>query len=216
MIFKITYIDIGYGQKWPIELLLISLSADGELSEAEWWRRMAILQNAAAQTSDTVLLTELNKAKEKKFGSCFPQQVVTTLQNMPQSGSLEDTIYFAPLKGLQRLLSDAWFDQASANKQRFTVAWREQIVYSLMTSIYCDDIAQEWGNKDHRLQVKGHIMGALREAGVLNKSALYIARMYYGTGSENTKEVKTLARYMGDCRKDNSTEWIKDYVNNTA
>ena len=92
MSFKITYIDIGYGQKWPIELLLISLSADGELSEAEWWRRMAILQNAAAQTSDTVLLTELNKAKEKKFGSCFPQQVVTTLQNMPQSGSLEDTI----------------------------------------------------------------------------------------------------------------------------
>ena len=212
MSFKITYIDIGYGQKWPIDLLLLSLTEDRELGETEWWRRMATLQNAAAQSSDDSLLIELNKAKEIRFGSCFPVQEVTTSQNMPVSSSLENTIYFGPMKSLQMMLSNKWFDQVSTDIMRFDLTWRNRMESNLMTSCYRDDVAQGWGKSDQRLQIKGRFIGALMAAGVLRKSALCIARLYYDTGAENTKEVKTLAKYMGDCRKENYTEWIKDYV----
>lgn len=212
MSFKISCIDIGYGQKWPIDLLLLSLTEDRELGETEWWRRMATLQNAAAQSSDGSLLIELNKAKEIRFGSRFPIQEVTTSQNMPPTASLENTIYFGPMKSLQVMLSNKWFDQVSTDTVRFDLTWRDRMVNSLMTSCYRDDIAQGWGKADQRLQIKGRFIGALMAAGVLGKSALCIARLFYGTGVENTKEVKTLAKYMGDCRKENYIEWIKDYV----
>ena len=212
MDYKILFIDTGYGQKWPTDLLLLSLTADSELGDAEWWRRMAILQNAAAKASDSNLLAELNKAKEKKYGCCFPIQEVTTSQNMPLLNSLEDTIYFAPMKNLQKMMSEEWFDKVSTNKNRFTMAWRDKLIIELMNSIYRDDIAREWGNPDQRLQLKGHLLGAFMVAGVFTNSALCVARTFYDTGKENTPEVKTLAKYMGDCRKVLCTEWIKDYV----
>ena len=120
--------------------------------------------------------------------------------------------YFAPKKNLQVLLSEEWFDKVSMNKKRFTTAWRNQLIEELMKSEYRDEIAEAWANKDLRLQVKGHVMGVLSAAGVLKKSALAIARIYYGTGENNTKEVKTLAKYMGDCRKTYYADWIKKYV----
>ena len=90
MAYATSYIDIGYGQKWPIEILLFSLTVDRELGETEWWRRMAILQNTAAQTKDDKLLDELDKAKERRWGSRFPQQEVTTPQNLPPFRSQDE------------------------------------------------------------------------------------------------------------------------------
>lgn len=72
--------------KWPTETLLLSLTADREVGEAEWWRRMALLQNVAARTSDTLLLDALDKAKQVRWGSGFPQVEVTTPQNLASSG----------------------------------------------------------------------------------------------------------------------------------
>ena len=43
MVFKTPYIEYGFGLKWPTETLLLSLTQDRELGEAEWWRRMAAL-----------------------------------------------------------------------------------------------------------------------------------------------------------------------------
>lgn len=123
-----------------------------------------------------------------------------------------DLNYFAPKKILQDLLAMEWFDKVNSDKKRFTVVWRNQLIEDLMASRYRDEIAEAWANKDLRLQVKGHVMGALSVAGVLKKSALAIARIYYGTGADNTKEVKTLAKYMGDSRKEYYTDWIKEYV----
>ena len=120
--------------------------------------------------------------------------------------------YFAPKRILQDLLAMEWFDKASTDKKRFTVEWRNRLIEELMKSEYRDEIAEAWSNKDLRLQVRGHVMGALSAAGVLKKSALAIARIYYGTGADNTKEVKTLAKYMGDSRKEYYTDWIREYV----
>ena len=124
--------------------------------------------------------------------------------------------YFAPKRILQDLLAMEWFDKVSMDKKRFTMEWRNQLIEDLMKSEHRDEIAKAWANKDLRLQVKGHVMGALSTAGVLKKSALAIARIYYGTGADNTKEVKTLAKYMGDSRKEYYTDWIVEYVNNSV
>ena len=120
--------------------------------------------------------------------------------------------YFAPKKILQDLLAMEWFDKVNGDKKRFTMEWRNQLIEDLMKSEHRDRIAEAWAKKELRLQVKGHVMGALSTAGVFSKKALAIARIYYGKDSENTKEVKTLAKYMGDSRKEYYTDWIIEYV----
>jgi hypothetical protein len=109
------------------------------------------------------------------------------------------------------MLCEEWFDKVSADKTKYTVAWREKFVTDLMASEYRDKIAEDWAKSDQRLQIKGRIIGALIAAGVINKKALAVARTYYNT-NENTAEVKTLAKYMGDSRKEYYTDWIVDYV----
>lgn len=124
-----------------------------------------------------------------------------------------DPKYFAPTRRLQDMLCEEWFDQASDNKTKYTRSWRINLIDALMTSEYRSEIAKEWANKDLRLQLKGHVIGALMDAGVFRKKkALPIARIYYGTGEENTTEVKTLAKYMGESRKTYYADWIIEYV----
>lgn len=123
-----------------------------------------------------------------------------------------DLNYFAPKKILQDLLAMDWFNKVCMDKKRFSAEWRNQLIEDLMKSEYRDEIAEAWAKKELRLQVKGHVMGALAAAGVFSKKALAIARIYYSTGADNTKEVKTLAKYMGDSRKEYYTDWIIEYV----
>jgi len=124
----------------------------------------------------------------------------------------QDLNYFAPKKILQNLLSMEWFDEVNSDKKRFTVAWRNQLIEDLMASGCRDEVAEAWANKDQRLQIKGHVMGALTKAGVfLKKKYTPIARIYYGT-REDTKDSDTLAKYMGDYKKTYYGDWIIDYV----
>ena len=118
---------------------------------------------------------------------------------------------FAPKKNLQIMLCEEWFDKVSADKKRYTTAWREKLVADLMASEYGEGIAMTWRNSDQRLQIKGRLIGALIAAGVINKKALAVARTYYNT-NENRPEVKTLAKYMGDSRREFYTDWLKGYV----
>lgn len=132
--------------------------------------------------------------------------------NNTQRNDKSGVNYFAPKKNLQVLLCLEWFDKVSKDKKKYSVAWRERLIEDLMRSEYRDEIAESWGKADQRLQTKGHVIGALMAAGVFSKKALAIARIYYGTGEENTKEVKTLAKYMGDSRKEYYADWIVEYV----
>lgn len=136
------------------------------------------------------------------------------LQGSPASEhnmSKPDLNYFAPMKHLQVMLCEEWFDKVSADKKKYTTAWREKFVVDLMASEYRERIAEDWAKSDQRLQIKGRVIGALIAAGVINKKALAVARTYYNN-NENTAEVKTLAKYMGDSRKEYYTDWIKEYV----
>lgn len=85
MAYKTPYIQMGYGPMWSTETAVLSLTADVELSASEWWKRVAILMNVAAQTSDNDLMQALDAAKKAKWGSGFPQVEVTTPQNLASS-----------------------------------------------------------------------------------------------------------------------------------
>ena len=90
--------------------------------------------------------------------------------------------------------------------------WNKQMLEELMASDCRDEIAKAWTNKDLRLQVKGHVMGAMTKGGAFLKQKFTpIARIYYGT-CEDTKESVTLAKYMGEYVKTYYGEWIKTYV----
>ena len=120
--------------------------------------------------------------------------------------------YFAPKKILQDLLAMEWFDKVNGDKKRFTVAWRNQLIEDLMASDCRDEVAKAWANKELRLQVKGHVMGALTKAGVFLKNKYTpIARIYYGTSDDST-ESDTLAKYMGEYKKTYYGDWIIEYV----
>ena len=123
-----------------------------------------------------------------------------------------DLNYFAPKKILQDLLAMEWFDKVNGDKKRFTVAWRNQLIEDLMASDCRDEVAKAWANKELRLQVKGHVMGALTKAGVFLKNKYTpIARIYYGTSDDST-ESDTLAKYMGEYKKTYYGDWIIEYV----
>ena len=70
------------GMNWPLRLLLQSLDSR-ELGDAEWWRRMASLQNAAARAGDGELLAALDKKKKDRWGTSFEAPEVVTQNNLP-------------------------------------------------------------------------------------------------------------------------------------
>lgn len=129
-----------------------------------------------------------------------------------QRNDRPDLNYFAPKKILQDLLAMEWFDEVNSDKKRFTTAWRNKLIEELMESDCRDEVAEAWAKKDLRLQIKGHVMGALTKAGVFLKHKYTpIARIYYGT-REDSKESDTLAKYMGEYKKTYYGDWIIEYV----
>ena len=205
--YKATYIDIGYGEKWPTEVLLLSLD-DNEIGGEEWWHRMSILQNTAAQTSDEKLLKDLDKAKIKRYGKGFPQQEVTTPQNMPSRDLEECLNYYAPQQRLGDMLCQKWFDEVSADKEKYTAEWRLKFVESLMESEHRDFIAKQWSIENKRDTLKCILIGSLKKTGVLKGTYSNIARKL----DFKNQKPETLAEYMGYCRKVCFMEWVEHYV----
>jgi hypothetical protein len=70
------------GLSWPLRSLLQSLDSR-ELGDAEWWRRMASLQNAAARAGDGELLAALDQKKKTRWGTAFEAPEVVTPNNFP-------------------------------------------------------------------------------------------------------------------------------------
>ena len=208
MAFKADYIIIGAGQKWPTELLLKSLY-DPELTEAEWWRRMAILQNASWQTKDPELSEALDKIKEERKGSRFPVQEVASPQNLPTPSAIEqqrELNYFAPTNSLKRLLKGSWFAEVRS-KDENGEEWTDGFVDALMQTEYRELIATEWQKEDKRLQIKGYIVGLLKDAGVLKGSYDKISGKI-----SLTEKPRTFSKYMGEGKRQPYADWVKAYV----
>ena len=117
--------------------------------------------------------------------------------------------FFAPKKNLQELLKGAWFAEMRT-EGKYDATWTDAFVTELMKSKYGVQIAQDWNAKGERnkcTQIKGYVIGLLKDAGVLNGG--------YDTIAAKVKLIdntRTFGRYMGEGKEQPYAEWVKEYV----
>lgn len=136
---------------------------------------------------------------------------------IPPAEPEEELNYFAPTNSLQHLLKQPWFAEVRTD-EGYDAAWTDAFVEALIGSEYGEQIAHDWavqGLRERKTQVKGHVVGLLKDAGVLKGSYGSIARMVgIIVNEENKKDpCKTFADYMARGKKQSYAIWVKEYVN---
>ena len=121
----------------------------------------------------------------------------------------EELNLFAPKRNLQELLKQPWLATVRTDK-RYDAAWTDGFLEALMASEYGEGIARQWavsGVRNKRNQLKGYVVGLLKDAGVLKGSYDAIAARI-----GLTHEVRTFSSYMGRGKKQPYAGWVKEYV----
>lgn len=118
---------------------------------------------------------------------------------------------FAPQKHLQELLRQKWFGELRTNDD-YDAAWTDTFVEALMASEWKDGIANDWAIKGERkktTQIKGFVVGLLKDNGVLKGS-------YDGIASKVglTEPSRTFSRYMSQGKNQPYADWVKEFVTN--
>lgn len=121
----------------------------------------------------------------------------------------EELNYFAPTNSLQLLLKQPWFNETRSDK-KYTAKWTDAFVEALMASEYGEGIAREWyndGRLDKCTQIKGYLLGLLKDVKVLKGSYDTIA------GIVNLMDnARSFSRYMSKGKKQSYAQWVKGYV----
>ncbi len=123
----------------------------------------------------------------------------------------EEQNLFAPQKHLQELLRQKWFKELRTNDD-YDAAWTDVFVEALMASEWKDGIANDWAIKGERkktTQIKGFVVGLLKDNGVLKGS-------YDGIASKVglTEPSRTFSRYMSQGKNQPYADWVNEYVTN--
>ncbi len=145
------------------------------------------------------------------------KQQKLTINPRTNPDSEEDVLdYETPTFQLQRLLKQPWFTEVQTD-ERYDAAWTDAFVEALVGSDCGEQIAHDWavqGKRERKAQVKGHVVGLLKDAGVLKGSYGSIARMVgIIVNEENRKDpYKTFADYMARGKKQPYAIWVKEYV----
>ena len=117
--------------------------------------------------------------------------------------------FFAPKKNLQELLKQAWFAEVRTDA-KYDAQWTDGFVEALMASEHGEGIARQWavkGARNKRNQLKGYVVGLLKDEGVLKDSYDAIAAKI-----GITEKSRTFSRAMGDGKKQPYADWVKAYV----
>ena len=133
----------------------------------------------------------------------YEEPIVTKTENAEKKLN-----YYAPQAMITELLSKQWFDEVCTKKSEFTTKWREDMMAALMKSEYGKDVATEWAAPNKRIQVKCKLVGALKDAGVIKGSYNSLAPRL---GIDEI-ESASLAKYMGEGKKQSYFEWLKEYA----
>ena len=124
------------------------------------------------------------------------------------AGSLEDTIFFAPYLGIKMLLQQKWFKTLRSD-EKYDAKWADKFAEELMRSEYGKQIAEEW--KEKSIQIKGYIIGCLKNAGVINPKLSNDAVAREAGVMDNWR---SFGRYIGkESQKQPYAEWILNHVN---
>ena len=137
--------------------------------------------------------------------SLSPEEQCTHDEQVPPT--IEPPNKFAPKKNLQDLLKGAWFGEVRTDA-KYDDRWTDAFVEALMQSEYGEGIARQWavkGVRGKRTQIKGYVVGLLKDAGVLSGSYDAIAARV----DPNDKKRK-FSRYMSQGKRQPYSEWVKE------
>lgn len=142
-------------------------------------------------------------------GRCQMEDVDNENSNENTEPVAEELNYFAPTNSLRMLLKQPWFSDARSDEM-YTAEWTDAFVEALMGSEYGEEIAREWNNGgklDRCSQIKGYLLGLLKDAGVLKGSYDAIAEKV-----NLTDKPRTFSRYMSDGKLQPYALWVKEYI----
>ena len=126
-----------------------------------------------------------------------------------------------PESKLILLLNRDWFNGCTTDVGLYTPSWRSKYIRALMKE-FGIRIAKGWAGKGTRNKqnlIKGHVLGALKNSGVIKGSNTDIATEASKIGALQTgNESGRIATYMGHSQGDNESiqnpyrDWTKEYV----
>lgn len=134
-------------------------------------------------------------------------ELAEDITQLPQED--EELNYFQPQLHLKRLFEMEWFE-ICRTKPVYTQKWGEGIVEALMDSQWKDHVAREWSVPRKRIEIRGHLMGILKDAGVLKGSYDSISMV-----ANINKNTRTFSRYMSRAKKQPYYSWLLGYVKHT-
>ena len=137
------------------------------------------------------------------------EEQVSEVVQEEQEEQEEELNLDAPMISLQQLLKQPWFAEVRSD-ERYDEAWTDAFVEALMWSEFGEGIAHEWNNGgklDRCTQIKGYVIGLLKDAGVLKGSYDAIAEKV-----NLIDKPRTFSRYMSDGKKQPYALWVKEYV----
>ncbi|MBR4923193.1 MAG: hypothetical protein IKY99_06195 [Bacteroidaceae bacterium] len=97
---------------------------------------------------------------------------------------------------------------ADALCKGFDAGWLGGYMNALMESEFREGLARNWAVGNKRVIIACLIIGALKEAQVLEGNYSNIARMI------DEANARTLAKYIGQAKRNAITEWTKEYIEN--
>ena len=122
--------------------------------------------------------------------------------------SLEDTIFFAPYIGIKKMLQQEWF-KALRSDEKYNAEWADGFAEGLMRSEYGMQIAEEW--KEKHIQIRGYIIGCLKNAGVINPK---LSNDAIAREADMMGKWRSFGRYIGkESQQQPYSEWIFNHVN---
>ena len=115
--------------------------------------------------------------------------------------------YFPIMKNVIVLLQQKWFAEMRTSK-KYNDEWLERLLNDLMTE-WGKEIAQDWEKADKRDTVKCQMIGAIKDAGVIDAGYQDIADNW---DYDAAIPASRLAKYLGQGKKQPYFNWICDYV----
>ena len=122
--------------------------------------------------------------------------------------SLENTKLFAPYFHIKEMLKGEWFRKLRIDA-KYNDKWADAFAEALMRSEYGRQIADDWKEKAN--QVKGYVIGCLKEAGVFRQD---ISNDRIASEAGIMENKRTFGKYIGkESQEQPYAEWILKHVN---
>ena len=122
--------------------------------------------------------------------------------------SLENTKLFAPYLHIKEMLKGEWFRKLRIDT-KYNDKWADAFAEALIRSEYGSQIADDWKEKAN--QVKGYVIGCLKEAGVFRPD---ISNDCIASEAGIMEKKRTFGKYIGkESQEQPYAKWILKHVN---